>query len=82
VVIDSYKALPPPVLLDSSNFFPVLDPTEKHTYLEDLQKACPKDMFREIWQRAISAGCFTSDEASSFSIEFDLPLKRFAADGQ
>jgi iron-sulfur cluster repair protein YtfE (RIC family) len=80
VTIDSYKALPPHVLLDSASFFPVLDPTEKHTYLEDLQKACPKEVFNEIWQRATSAGCFTADEASDFCSEFGLPLTRSAAD--
>ena len=74
VTIDSYKALPLPVLLDSANFFPVLDPTEKHTYLADLKQACPSEVFNEIWQRANSAGCFTSDEALFFSTEFDLEV--------
>ena len=80
VTIDSYKALTPPVLLDSANFFPVLDSTEKHTYLEDLQKACSQETFREIWQRATSAGCFTADEVFDFSREFGLALKRPADD--
>lgn len=73
VTIESYKALPPFVLLDSANFFPVLDYIEKHTYLEDLKAACPPETFREIWSRALASGeCFTTDEASTFATEFGL----------
>lgn len=70
VTINSYKALPPPVLLDSANFFPVLDSTEKHTYLTDLKLACSQETFCEIWKRALSAQCFSPEETEQFYAEF------------
>jgi iron-sulfur cluster repair protein YtfE (RIC family) len=75
VTVDSYKALPEHVLLDSSSFFPVLNFLEKRTYLQDLREACSPNLFVEIWKRTlVSEDCFTSDERSTFATEFDLPL--------
>ena len=75
VTVDSYKALPEHVLLDSSSFLPVLNFLEKHTYLQDLKEACSPKLFVEIWKRTlVSEDCFTSDERTTFATEFDLPL--------